>query len=204
MIHWTWLLPITRMEHGWILPQMGGNLERTLFDVRVFNPYAPTNRCVKSSSCYRKHEQVKKRAYEQRVREIEHASFTPLVLSATGGLASTFYKRLASSLFLKWDQPYSCTLRWLRCRLGFSLLRSAIQSIRGARSSRGQAIKTPTVVDLVNAEVNFSCFSSAYYLLHDKVAYSYWFCEHFRDLLCVGQGDSPACRKPSSPLFLAA
>ena len=30
---------------------------------------------------HRKHERIKKRAYEQRVREIEHASFTPLVLS---------------------------------------------------------------------------------------------------------------------------
>ena len=33
------------------------------------------------------YEQVKKRAYEQRIREVEHATFTPLVLSATGGLA---------------------------------------------------------------------------------------------------------------------
>ena len=43
----------------------------------------------------------KKRAYEQRVREIEHASFTPLVLSESGGLAKeakNFYKRLDSKL----------------------------------------------------------------------------------------------------------
>ena len=48
-----------------------------------------------------------KRQYEQRVREIEHTSFTPLVLSATGGMASEakmFYKRLASCLATKWDQ----------------------------------------------------------------------------------------------------
>ena len=37
------------------------------------------------SICYRKHENEKKRAYEQRIREVEHSSFTPLVLSATGG-----------------------------------------------------------------------------------------------------------------------
>ena len=28
-----------------------------------------------------------KRAYRQRIREVEHASFTPVVISATGGLA---------------------------------------------------------------------------------------------------------------------
>ena len=112
----------------------GGTYERTFFDVRVFNPHAPSNRHTQLSSCYRKHEQIKKRAYEQRIREVEHASFTPLVISATGGLAneaSTFYKRLASLLASKWDHPYSSTLCWLRCSLAFSLLRSAIQSIRG-------------------------------------------------------------------------
>ena len=56
---------------------------------------------------------MKKRAYNQRVREVEHATFTPLVFSATGGLGiqvSTFYKRLASLLVEKWDHPYSSTL----------------------------------------------------------------------------------------------
>ena len=137
----------------------GGTYERTFFDVRVFNPHAPSNRHTTLSSCYRKHEQIKKRAYEQRCREVEHASFTPLVMSATGGLAneaSTFYKRLASMLASKWDHPYSSTLCWLRCRLGFSLLRSAIQSIRGARSSCGHAIRISTAVDLVNIESNIS------------------------------------------------
>ncbi len=55
---------------------------------------------------------------------------TPLILSATGGMAkqsTIFYKRLASLVAEKWDQPYSSTLYWLRVRLSFSLLRSAIQ-----------------------------------------------------------------------------
>ena len=137
----------------------GGTYERTFLDVRVFNPHAPSNRRIPLSSCYRKHEQTKKRMYEQRCREVEHASFTPLVISATGGLAkeaTVFYKRLASMLASKWDTPYSSTLRWLRCRLTFSLLCSAIQSIRGARSSRGNAAKVPTAVDLVNTESNLS------------------------------------------------
>ena len=137
----------------------GGTYEKTFFDVRVFNRYAPSNSRIPLSSCYRKHEQTKKRMYAQRCREVEHASFTPLVISATGGLAkeaTILYKRLASMLASKWDTPYSSTLCWLRCRLAFSLLRSAIQSIRGARSSRGNAFKVPTAVDLVNTESNVS------------------------------------------------
>ena len=134
----------------------GGRFERTYFDVRVFNPYAPSNRQSSLSSCYRKQESLKKRAYEQRVREVEHASFTPLVLSATGGMANeatVFYKRLASCLAMKWDQSYSSTLSWLRCRLTFSLLRSAIQCIRGARSSCGHAAKSPPPIDLAISEL---------------------------------------------------
>ena len=103
----------------------GGTFEKTYFNVRVFNPHAPSNRHINPRSTYRKHGRIKKRAYKQRIREIEHATFTPLVLSAAGGLAreaTTFYKRLASMLAAKWDQAYSSTLCWLRCRLAFSHL----------------------------------------------------------------------------------
>ena len=137
----------------------GGHHERTYFDVRVFNPHAPSNRCADLSSCYRKHERLKKNSYEQRIREVEHGTFTPLVLAATGGLgseANTFYKRLASLLATKWDNHYSSTLSWLRCRLSFSLLRSAIRCIRGARSSRGHAVRSPVSLDLVRSESNLS------------------------------------------------
>ena len=47
----------------------GGRYERTYFDVRVFNPYAPSNRHSTLAASHRHHENIKKRAYEQRVRE---------------------------------------------------------------------------------------------------------------------------------------
>ena len=136
----------------------GGRHERCFLDVRVFNPHAPSNRQSQLSATYKKHERIKKRAYEQRVREVEHASFTPLVFAATGGMANEathFYKRLASHLATKWDQLYSSTMSWLRCRRTFSLLCSAIQCIRGARSSCGQACRqapSPSSIDLINSE----------------------------------------------------
>ena len=133
----------------------GGRFEKTFFDVRVFNPHAPSNKNQTPAASYRKHEREKKRAYEQRIREVEHSSFTPLVFSATGGMgreATCFYKRLASMLAQKWDYPYSTTLCWLRCRLTFSLIRSAIQALRGARSTRGQAVHSPAAIDLAITE----------------------------------------------------
>ena len=65
----------------------GGRSERCFVDVRVFNLLAASNASSSLASCYQRHENIKKRAYAQRIREEEHASFTPLVMSASGGLA---------------------------------------------------------------------------------------------------------------------
>ena len=130
----------------------GGRFERTFFDVRVFNPYAPSNQTPTQSSCYRKHENIKKREYELRIWEIERASFTPIVLSSTGGMgsiATTTYKRWHHC---KWGTSYSQTMGWLRCCLSFSLLRSSIQCIRGARSNQGHAIHLPASIELTVRE----------------------------------------------------
>ena len=141
----------------------GSRFERTFFDVRVFNPLAPSNCHFKPNSCYRHHENIKKRAYEERCLEVEHASFTPLVMSVTGGLgkiATVTYKRLASRLSTKWDQPYSRVMGWLRCKLSFSLLRSAIFCIRGSRSSCGHPTSpTSTSIDLVACESRYAPLS---------------------------------------------
>ena len=134
----------------------GSRNERAFFDVRIFNPYAPSNMKSSLSSTYKKHEGVKRRAYGQRIIDVERGTFTPLVLSLTGGLgreANQCYKRLASLLSTKWNQPYSVTMGWLRCCLSFSLLRSSIMSIRGTRSSGGFTPNYITpVMDLVRSE----------------------------------------------------
>lgn len=114
----------------------GGRFQKTLFDVRVFNPTAPTYKSQAIPACYRRQEQEKKRKYEERVTRVEHASFTPIVFSVTGGcsrLTSTFIKRLASLTAEKDDSSYAITINWIRCRLRFALLRSAIMCLRGSR-----------------------------------------------------------------------
>ena len=137
----------------------GGRLERAYFDVRIFNPHAPSNRQQTLTSTYRSHERAKIRAYEQRIREVEHSSFTPLIMSLTGGAgpaATICLKRLASMLSEKGDQPYSSTLALMRCKLSFTLLRSSIQAIRGARSAAGRAFRHEVLpADLVISEAGF-------------------------------------------------
>ena len=59
-----------------------------------------------------RHELQKKREYGERVREVEQASFTPLVFSTTGGIgrkALTFYRRLADMLSCHSSTSYRAT-----------------------------------------------------------------------------------------------
>ena len=113
--------------------------EGAFFDVRIFNPNAPSNH-TSSATCYCRHEQAKWNQYEECIREVERASFTPLVFTTSGGtspLTSTFLKHLASKLVEKRDVAYSTTIGWLQARLSFSLLQSAVMCIRGSRSTVG-------------------------------------------------------------------
>ena len=120
----------------WVYECRGGRFERSYFDVRIFNPSAPSNQPLHSA--YRRHDKEKRRECQQRIHEVENASFTPLIFTTTGGMgdaATQFYKRLANLLSAKHSLSYGIVMGWLRCKLSFSLLRSAIMYIRGARSS---------------------------------------------------------------------
>ena len=92
----------------------GNDRQCAFFDIRVFNPHANTYRSLPMATCYRRNEQEKRRAYDERVREVEHGCFSPLVLSAfcsMGPTARVVYKKLAAMIASKYNQ-YSRTLRW--------------------------------------------------------------------------------------------
>ena len=115
----------------------GGRFERT-FDVRVFNTHAPSNRSPQLATTYRRHEREKRLHYEQRVLEVEHASFVPFVMSCTGGAgpcATVVLKRLGALLDEKHNSSYSTVMGLLHCRLNFALLRASVMCLRDSRSS---------------------------------------------------------------------
>ena len=69
-----------------------------------------------------------------------------------GPLATIVYKRLANLISEKSGQSYNMTLYWLRCRLSFSLLRSAVTCLRGSRSSYHRFKFTDSAINLACAE----------------------------------------------------
>ena len=134
----------------------GEGCEEAFFDIRVFNPFASSYCSRPSSTNYLRHEREKCDRYEERVLEVERGAFTPLVFAATGGASqrtTVFLKRLATLLSEKEDQPYSLSMAWLRARLAFSLLRSAVACLRSTRkrfTADWQELQPSLAANMVN------------------------------------------------------
>ena len=85
------------------------------------------------------HENEKKRLYSRRVLDIEHGTFTPLVITTTGGMGKEclrYHSRLAELIAIKKGEQYAKTMSWIRSRISFALLRSALICLRGSRTIR--------------------------------------------------------------------
>ena len=108
---------------------------KAYLDVRVFSPLAKSYLKQKLTAAYNTMEKSKKGKYNQRILNVEHGSFTPLVFSSFGGMgleANRFYHRLSEKIAEKRGDPLSVTKNWLRTRLSFSLLRSTLLCLRGS------------------------------------------------------------------------
>ena len=113
------------------------NGQTAFFDIRVTHVDCPTNQESETNRIFKKHEDEKKREYLERVLEVEHGSFTPLVFGTNGGMGvecSLFVKNLASLLSKKEDEKYATVMEWLRTKLSFEILRSALLCVRGSRT----------------------------------------------------------------------
>ena len=114
----------------------GGRLSRTFFDVKFFNSHAKS--CPKTiSDAYKYHESVKTIKYQQRILDVEHSSFVPLILACTEGAAPGSTKtiqKLAEKLSEKRNESYSDTINFIRTKTSFAHLRSAILCLSGCKN----------------------------------------------------------------------
>ena len=107
------------------------------FDVRIINPFAKSHLNQKLENTFKSNEAEKKRKYNKRVLEVEQGSFSPFVMSPYGGQGKEteiVITTLATKIAEKRDIEPSLTLHWLRTKLSFCLLRSALLCLRGSRS----------------------------------------------------------------------
>ena len=109
------------------------------FDVRVFHPDAASYSAQPLDALLLQHERQKKLQYGERIVNVDRGTFSPLVLSTSGVAApecERFLKRLCG-LLARADSsmPYAHHVAYVRCRLSFALLRSAVMCVRGSRSA---------------------------------------------------------------------
>ena len=112
--------------------------QKAFMDIRIFDPMAACHRDNTLDAAHKRNEQEKIRAYGDRIQHVDQGSFTPLVFTTSGGMgpkAKCFYSRLADIMAEKKHQPRTHIVAWMRCRLSFSLLRSALLCLRGTRYS---------------------------------------------------------------------
>ena len=67
------------------------------------------------------------------VTEIEQGTFTPLVFTTTGGMPDEclrYHSRLAELLSAKKQESYATTISWVRAKVSFAILRSALLCLR--------------------------------------------------------------------------
>ena len=108
--------------------------EKTFYDVRVTHPFCDTNITVELPELYNKNEDENIKLYDERVRNSEKSSFTPLVFSTTedmGPMCHEMINRLAQRIADKRTERKAHVTNFIRTPLRFSLLRSTLIAIRG-------------------------------------------------------------------------
>ena len=66
-----------------------------------------------------------------------------------------FYKRMAELISMKTKKSYSEVMRITRCRLSFSLVRSAILCICGSRSAKHRPFRIEDI-DIISSEARLT------------------------------------------------
>ena len=96
-----------------------------LFDVKVCHPNADWYRKMEPQLVYPIHENKKKRQYSRRISDVERGTFTPLVLTTTGGVGKyclRFHCKLAELIASKRQEQYSTAISLIRAQVSFALL----------------------------------------------------------------------------------
>ena len=130
---------------------------RAFFDIRVFNPFAQTYSDQTLQAAHKSNENAKKREYAERILNVEHGSFTPLVFSCMGGMStecSHFYNRVADKISEKRNIDVSKGRSWVRTKLSFCLLRTTHLCIRGSRAKHQSLQETVADADIQIAVID--------------------------------------------------
>ena len=131
----------------------GSHFERSFNYVKIFIPYAPTNRIKDTEGLHLLHENLKRLKYQDRIVEIEYGSYSPLIFATTCGaspITQKLIRRIASFIAQISNELYPEVINFIRTRVSFNFLKSTFFCIRGCR---GQKSKTPDDISIETFKV---------------------------------------------------
>ena len=111
-------------------------MERVFFDVRVTHPNTRTSRNKSLRQIFKEQQQEKKIKYNNRIVQVEKATFTPLIFTTSGGMGpecKRFNKRLAELIATRRKESYADVIAFIRKKLRFALLKATLIALRGYR-----------------------------------------------------------------------
>ena len=124
--------------------------QQAFFDIRVSDHNACCYRNKSLQQCHVIIEQEKKRAYNERILQVDHGTFTPLVFSINGNMGregQKFYSCLAQLR----DLPQSISSNWIRTKVCFVLLKSSRLCLRGSRTVCRETVEFEIDVNVSHA-----------------------------------------------------
>ena len=98
-----------------------------------------------------------KRAYNERVMQIQQGTFTPLVFTVAGSMGPEclqYHKYLAEKLSNKTGERYSDIINFILCKISFMCIKSALLCLCGSRSISKKAVEAGNYFALLNLELS--------------------------------------------------
>ena len=132
------------------------------FEFRVFYPFAQTYKSTEPAKLYDKIARVRELQYKERINIVDNGSFTPMIMSSTGGMGDEMdnaVKHLAQTLAETRKQEYSLMAGILRARFAFATARSALVCLRGSRNrcTHGQIHSLRDNSSIIACEARIGC-----------------------------------------------
>ena len=113
--------------------------QNAFFDVMITNTECNSQQEMSTDAVFSRHEGTKKRKYNDRIMNVEHGTFTPLIFAINGGVGpecKRYHQHLAERIAEKNGTQYGKVISWIRCKLSFVVLRACLTCLRGSRPHR--------------------------------------------------------------------
>ena len=129
-----------------------------MWDALGFGRRCDSYSSLSPEQLFRQAEQSKIREYADRIRNVEHADFSPLVFTTTGVMSprcKIIFKKIAEKIAQLKELSYSVVCGWMRCRFSFALLRTTLICLRGTRKRKEKQGKPQIERAVVEARMNY-------------------------------------------------